>query len=103
MKESTYQAWLNKDREWIGDYCSRTRKPLYKGRAPDPAAHRPCVRRHGASEWRRCVGAGNGGRCGGLLFGLIVCGIYLAIRSVDLDPRPVYAEAGAERPGAFPE
>ena len=26
MKESTYQAWLNKDREWIGDYCSRTRR-----------------------------------------------------------------------------
>ena len=23
---STYQAWLNKDREWIGAYCSRTRK-----------------------------------------------------------------------------
>ena len=23
---STYQAWLNKDREWSGGYCSRTRK-----------------------------------------------------------------------------
>ena len=23
---STYQAWLNKDREWISAYCSRTRK-----------------------------------------------------------------------------
>ena len=26
MTGSAYQAWLNKDREWIGAYCSRTRK-----------------------------------------------------------------------------
>lgn len=43
------------------------------------------------------------GVIGGLVFGLVICGIYLAVLMPSLSPRPVYAEAGAEHPGAFPE
>ena len=76
------------------------KKQPHKGRSPDPAAHRPCARRHGACQWRRCIGAGRW-LIGGLVFGLVICGIYLAILMPSLSPARYTQKLGAERPGAF--
>lgn len=86
MKESTYQAWLNKDREWIGDYCSRTRKSSLTKVVPLTLLLTALV--------LGGMGLLNGGGVlglvtgviGGLVFGLVVCGIYLAILMPSLTP-----------------
>ena len=86
MTGSAYQAWLNKDREWIGAYCSRTRKSSLTKVVPLTLLLTALV--------LGGMGLLNGGGVsglvtgviGGLVFGLIVCGIYLAILTVNLSP-----------------
>ena len=83
---SAYQAWLNKDREWIGAYCSRTRKSSLTKVVPLTLLLTALV--------LGGIGLLNGGGVsglvtgviGGLVFGLIVCGIYLAILMPSLSP-----------------
>lgn len=86
MKESTYQAWLNKDREWIGDYCSRTRRSSLTKVVPLTLLLTALV--FGGMGLLNGGGVSGlvTGAVGGLLFGLIVCGIYLAILTVNLSP-----------------
>ena len=86
MKESTYQAWLNKDREWIGDYCSRTRRSSLTKVVPLTLLLTALV--------LGGMGLLNGGGVpglvagvvGGLVFGLVICGIYLVILMANLTP-----------------
>ena len=75
-------------------------KQPHKSRAPDPAAHRPCARRHGASEWRRRAGAGGRSHSGtGVRSGRLR---HLPGHSDGQPhPCPVHPETGTERPGAF--
>ena len=75
-------------------------KQPHKSRAPDSAAHRPCARRHGASEWRRRAGAGGRSRWrAGVRPGHLR---HLPGHSDGQPhPHPVHAEAGTERTGAF--
>ena len=83
---STYQAWLNKDREWIGAYCSRTRKSSLTKVVPLTLLLTALV--------LGGIGLLNGGGVpglatgviGGLVFGLVICGIYLAILMPSLSP-----------------
>ena len=83
---STYQAWLNKDREWIGAYCSRTRRSSLTKIAPLTLLLAALV--------LGGIGFLNGGGVsglvmgiiGGLVFGLVICGIYLAILMPNLSP-----------------
>lgn len=83
---STYQAWLNKDREWIGGYCSRTRKSSLTKVVPLTLLLTALV--------LGGMGLLNGGgvlglvtgAIGGLVFGLVICGIYLAILTANLSP-----------------
>lgn len=86
MKESTYQAWLNKDREWIGDYCSRTRRSSLTKVVPLTLLLTALV--FGGMGLLNGGGVSGlvTGAVGGLLFGLVVCGIYLAILTVNLSP-----------------
>lgn len=86
MTGSAYQAWLNKDREWIGGYCGRTRRSSLTRIVPLTLLLTALL--FGG------MGLLNGGGVsglvtgviGGLVFGLIVCGIYLAILTVNLSP-----------------
>ena len=86
MTESAYQAWLNKDREWIGAYCSRTRKSSLTKVVPLTLPLTALM--------LGGIGLLNGGgisglvtgAVGGLLFGLIICGVYLAILLAKLSP-----------------
>ncbi len=83
---STYQSWLNKDREWISAYCRRTRKSSLTKVMPLTLLLTALV--------LGGVGLLNGGgvsglvtgTIGGLVFGLIICGIYLAILTANLSP-----------------
>ena len=83
---STYQAWLNKDREWIGAYCSRTRKSSLTKVVPLTLLLTALV--------LGGMGLLNGGGVsglvtgviGGLVFGLVICGIYLAVLMPSLSP-----------------
>lgn len=86
MTESIYQNWLNKDKEWMGDYCSRTRKSSLIKVVPMTLLLTALV--------LGGMGLVNGGGVpglvmgvvGGLVFGLVICGIYLAILIPSLSP-----------------
>ena len=83
---SAYQAWLNKDREWIGAYCSRTRKSSLTKVVPLTLLLTAIVLGGMGLLNDGGISGMVTGAVGGLVFGLIVCGIYLAILTVNLSP-----------------
>lgn len=83
---STYQTWLNNDREWIGAYCSRTRKSSLTKVVPLTLLLSALVLGGMGILNGGGVAALLTGIIGGLVFGLIVCGIYLLILMTNLNP-----------------
>ncbi len=83
---STYQAWLNKDREWSGGYCSRTRKSSLTKVVPLTLLLTALVLGGVGLLSGGGVPGLVSGALGGLVFGLIFCGIYLAILTANLSP-----------------
>lgn len=82
---STYQTWLNNDREWIGAYCSCTRRSSLTKVVPLTLLLTALVL--GGMGLLSDGAAGFvTGAIGGLVFGLIICGIYLAILMTNLSP-----------------
>lgn len=83
---SAYQTWLQKEEEWIGAYCRRTRKNSLWKVAPLTLLLSVVVFGGIAFLGEGSVGGLLAGAARGLLIGLVLCAFYLAVLWIGLRP-----------------
>ena len=86
MNESMYQKWLDKEKEWIGEYCACTRKNSLFKVVPliliVTAVLFGCIAFLGSGNMEDLLM----GVVGGLFLGFIICIFYISFLFINLSP-----------------